>query len=220
VEDLLAVEVPVLEEVQAALRVQAEVLAVHRRAVLLGALPTIIRHAHQIVLENNVGITDVEEFVEDDDTSDDRHGNVKVNITNNLIYDVFYVEGLSGTNSFLAFYYNSLSSAKSNYNLFYDPTSANIASSSSSNGCGTTYSSLVNWQATGNGANSVYANPLFVNYGQKNFKLQASSPAIDRGKLIMGFHCALSDNNGGSSLTNCVHWCGSAPDIGAFEYCG
>jgi hypothetical protein len=49
--------------------------------------------------------------------------------------------------------------------------------------------------------------------------LSASSPALDAGVFVPGIHCAQADDNGGSSLTGCVHWSGSAPELG-FAYFG
>jgi parallel beta-helix repeat protein len=76
------------------------------------------------------------------------------------------------------------------------------------------------WQTQGsnNGQYSISADPLFFNQNNYNYHLQNISPGVDNGTFIPGFHCALSDGNGGASLTNCRHWSGSAPDIGAYEY--
>jgi hypothetical protein len=54
-------------------------------------------------------------------------------------------------------------------------------------------------------------------------KLQAESAGIDRGTFIPGFHCVRADDGPSpypANDPNCVHWRGSAPDIGAFEYDG
>jgi hypothetical protein len=53
----------------------------------------------------------------------------------------------------------------------------------------------------------------------KNFALSGSSPALDAGIFVPGIHCAQADDNGGSALTGCVHWSGSAPELG-FAYFG
>ena len=55
--------------------------------------------------------------------------------------------------------------------------------------------------------NNIYSgtNPLFVNPASNNFKLQASSPAINAGAVISG----ITDG-----------YVGAAPDIGAYEYGG
>ena len=62
-------------------------------------------------------------------------------------------------------------------------------------------------------------NPYCVEFG---FVLQSTSPAIDQGELIAGFHCPAA----GSALSQarqadgsyCVEWYGKAPDIGACEF--
>ena len=68
---------------------------------------------------------------------------------------------------------------------------------------------------------SIEADPQFVSTDPANpdfLKLSATSPAIDTGEFIPGYHCALADDNGGAGLTGCRHWSGSAPDRGAIEY--
>lgn len=50
-----------------------------------------------------------------------------------------------------------------------------------------------------------------------DFSLAADSYAIDAGLWVSGVHCALSDDNGGTGLTGCVHWYGTAPDLGYKE---
>ena len=45
--------------------------------------------------------------------------------------------------------------------------------------------------------------------------LQSTSPAIDMGAVIDGFHCP---NPGPDSSGTCIEWYGSAPDAGACEY--
>lgn len=47
-----------------------------------------------------------------------------------------------------------------------------------------------------------------------DFALAVGSPSIDAGLYIDGVHCSFPDDNGGSSLTGCIHWNGSAPDVG------
>ncbi len=48
----------------------------------------------------------------------------------------------------------------------------------------------------------------------RNFHLSSGSAATDAGIYVSGTHCALADDNGGSGLTDCVHWRGAAPDLG------
>ncbi|MEK6917791.1 MAG: right-handed parallel beta-helix repeat-containing protein [Nanoarchaeota archaeon] len=81
------------------------------------------------------------------------------------------------------------------------------------------------WDGAGgnpaNGDGSIEENPLFISTDPANpnfLRLANNSPVIDNGTFIPGFHCALSDSNGGSNLTDCRHWSGSAPDIGRYEY--
>jgi hypothetical protein len=66
--------------------------------------------------------------------------------------------------------------------------------------------------------NSVYADPYFISENpqeREDFRLRASSPAIDAGVLIPGIHCPTAGANPGQ---DCVEWYGSAPDIGPYEY--
>ncbi len=63
-------------------------------------------------------------------------------------------------------------------------------------------------QETGQEKNGIYAAPLFVDAGSGGFRLQAGSPAIDRGVLLPGFNDANSP----------WPYTGAGPDIGAFEY--
>ena len=80
---------------------------------------------------------------------------------------------------------------------------------------------LQDWRnATGNDIYSIETNPLFVNPSSGDFTLQSTSPAINAGEFISGYHCSLADDAGGSSLTGCRHWRGSAPDLGAIEFGG
>ncbi|MFH1018332.1 MAG: DUF1565 domain-containing protein [Pseudomonadota bacterium] len=49
-----------------------------------------------------------------------------------------------------------------------------------------------------------------------DMSLKAGNPAIDKGRLIPGIHCAKPDSED-SGQKYCVHWNGSAPDIGAVQ---
>jgi parallel beta-helix repeat protein len=52
-----------------------------------------------------------------------------------------------------------------------------------------------------------------------SFVLNSTSQLIDKGTVVPGYHCTESDDLGnGASQTNCRHWNGAAPDIGAIEY--
>jgi len=65
------------------------------------------------------------------------------------------------------------------------------------------------WKSTtGQDANSIIGDPLFVNYAGKNFHLQYSSPAIDKGTNV-GF----SLDRDGTQMPQGVGY-----DIGAYEY--
>lgn len=50
-----------------------------------------------------------------------------------------------------------------------------------------------------------------------DFNLLASSPAIDNGTIISGYHCAFNYETD-PNQQNCKVWYGAAPDIGAFEF--
>lgn len=55
-------------------------------------------------------------------------------------------------------------------------------------------------------------------------KPQAGSPLIDAGVFDTAVHCPVADDDPSISPAqardpSCVHWCGSAPDIGAIEVC-
>ena len=47
-----------------------------------------------------------------------------------------------------------------------------------------------------------------------DFSLTSSSPAKNAGLYVQGIHCALADDKGGTTLNNCIHWYGTAPDLG------
>jgi len=94
----------------------------------------------------------------------------------------------------------------SNYNLFY-PTSG-----TKFNYRGTDQS-FSQWKSNAKSgcvfdSNSIEGNPVFVNPGSGNFRLQASSPAIDK-----GIYVGLSHDRQGTPIPQ-----GFAPDIGAYEY--
>jgi len=70
---------------------------------------------------------------------------------------------------------------------------------------------------------SVFPDPYNVSshiaYAQQQmknvFSLNSSSPLIDAGTLISGYHCPVSGVDDGNG---CRVWYGNAPDIGAYEY--
>lgn len=47
-----------------------------------------------------------------------------------------------------------------------------------------------------------------------NLALSVESPVKEAGAYVEGVHCTNADDNGGSGMTGCVHWTGSAPEIG------
>jgi uncharacterized repeat protein (TIGR02059 family) len=102
-----------------------------------------------------------------------------------------------------AYYVNDGKLATSDYNQFYSTgVNANWFSY-----YGTAYSSLANWQAgVSQDANSQSGDPLFVNKAS-NWTLQAGSPCINKGTVIIGI--PQTDILG--------HPIVGLPDIGAFE---
>jgi len=75
-----------------------------------------------------------------------------------------------------------------------------------------------------NGKYKWAGNPYCVGSTGYNFTLQPTSPAIDKGALIPGFHCpkpgsALDQPRQNDPYNSyCVEWYGAAPDIGACEF--
>jgi hypothetical protein len=51
-----------------------------------------------------------------------------------------------------------------------------------------------------------------------NFYLSAGSPARNAGIWVSGVHCAKADDAGGALLQDCIHWKGTAPDLGFYEF--
>ena len=50
-----------------------------------------------------------------------------------------------------------------------------------------------------------------------------NSPLVDAGEFLEGVHCPRADDNPDNPMeldSDCRHWSGAAPDIGAFEYTG
>ena len=70
-----------------------------------------------------------------------------------------------------------------------------------------------------NGTQTWAGNPLCAKSGKL---LSASSPGVDRGSLIPGFHCTKPGSAlNQTRMTNgdyCQEWYGSSPDIGSCEY--
>lgn len=74
-----------------------------------------------------------------------------------------------------------------------------------------TYENLANFRAaTNNENNGLYANPIFTDYNNQNFSIQAGSPAINAANVQ---YAPPKDYLG------MLRPIGNAPDIGAYEYC-
>lgn len=109
---------------------------------------------------------------------------------------------------------NPITDYSSDYNLFDSITGGPVFT-------GTSDMNLAQWQSfTGEETHPIIVSnpnpPIFIS--PSSVYLSSNSPAIDAGIIIPGYHCSVSDSNGGLLLTGCRHWSGSAPDIGAFEY--
>jgi parallel beta-helix repeat protein len=122
-----------------------------------------------------------------------------INVYNNILLDCN--DGTCGTSGWgareLSGDANLVSNFNENNNIIYDPQN-NV------NFCwyGSLWT-LSEWRAnTGNGANSISADPLFVDRLNHDYRLTQNSPAIDAG-VDVG-----------------LPYSGNAPDIGAFEYGG
>ncbi len=153
-------------------------------------------------------------------------GDADLRIYNNVIYN----EGGSHTNGRGAIrVYNSQSYPLQNVyiynNIIYEPNYRYIFLS----GGGTpwenvyvdnniyypakSFSAFVFGAVTNHDSNSIFADPLFISSNPQvasDFKLQSSSPAIDKGKDV-----SLATDYAGTVIPQ-----GSAPDIGAYEYAG
>ena len=89
-------------------------------------------------------------------------------------------------------------------NGFYDSNGGNIAQVN-----GTNYTTLSAWQSAGWGTGDVWANPLFTDYANNDFTLQAGSPMKNTGATLGGAY-----NNSLNGVTRPV---GAGWDIGAYE---
>jgi hypothetical protein len=141
---------------------------------------------------------------------------------NNIVMNVKVCD----SSSFLTYCGDSYAYSSADYNLYYNTTTrlGILDSDPCSQGASNQYYyTLASWQtASGKDYHSQISNPQFFSTGSNDFRLQNNSPAIDNATVIFGFHCQYSDETAASlniSQTGCRHWCGSAPDIGAFEYC-
>jgi len=108
--------------------------------------------------------------------------------------------------------------ARNNFDMIFNNTCWNCGAGSISTGFwsdgptgGKYFNNLFNGVPSGNqqpwklsdARYNLYTNPSFVDPSSRNFQLQATSPAIDQGKVITG----ITDG-----------YLGSAPDMGALEY--
>jgi hypothetical protein len=108
----------------------------------------------------------------------------------------------------------------SDYNIFFDGDLSEVVVWN----CDLNYESCADRTYTldeykpvsGLDAHSLQVDPLFTDSAHRDFHLLDTSPAIDAGKAVSGYHCEESDDIN-PEQTNCRHWKGEAPDIGAYE---
>ncbi len=136
----------------------------------------------------------------------------RMSFFNNIISNI----GTSNSRENLAsFTPNYLIDFKSNYNLYYDDFETDVVMWGGSPSYPkydlNTFRTSIRPDLE---QNSTQQNPLFVNPAVGDFHLQPTSPAIDAGVVIPGYHCA----SAGPNSSGCREWYGLAPDIGAYEY--
>jgi len=139
-------------------------------------------------------------------------------IKNNVVSDV---DHFWGDGAFIALFWGLVNSTVSDFNIFFD-TFDYFGITAPDYYTRTFYDNISNWQSgTGQDMNSLEVDPLFVDPDNFDFRLQSSSPAIDAGEWIEGYHCFYSDEQAvflGITQDGCRHWSGVRPDIGAFEF--
>jgi hypothetical protein len=128
--------------------------------------------------------------------------NVDDRIENNIIYSSSQKIPINKTNI-------SGSGNVVDYNLFYTPNGMNASVWKWQGKTYTTWSSYK--LATGNDAHSIFADPVFVDKANNNFKLQMNSPAIDIG-LAQAIANPVNDFEGSARIQ------GVSIDIGAHEF--
>lgn len=98
----------------------------------------------------------------------------------------------------------SILGSNSDYNVFHDTQAVAYAS-------GLYYTTLANWQAAGQDANSLEADPLFISTvsGSENLDITSSSPCINAGTDLAD----VSDDYNGAIRPQ-----GASTDMGAYEY--
>lgn len=173
-------------------------------------------------LINNTFVNTTGIHISTDKASDNdyRKDNVHATVANNVVSNLKRFPYTQPGYRFLSVYWNAVANLTSHNNLYYDPTNTNFGATAvgGRDTTYTNYTSLQQWQtATSKDGQSIFSNPLFVNFTGKNFQLSATSPAVNLGSVISGVHCAQSDDVN-PTQTGCRHWKGAAPDIGAHEY--
>lgn len=120
-----------------------------------------------------------------------------IKIKNNIIVNSNATTSLIRTDS------TGLSGFESDNNVLYAVGGGNIGTISSTN-----YSSLSTWQGLGYDTNSVSSNPLFLNTGTNDYRLQRTSPSINLGTDLSFIR----------DFVNTFVPQGALPDAGAYEY--
>jgi hypothetical protein len=143
--------------------------------------------------------------VYDNDTRNTGNGQLWIQwASNNLVTNNIFVAAANGV-LIGSFDLNSNVSNLLDHNLYF----ASPAANASFNWNGQSYSSFGFFQTgASEDADSLFADPKFVNAAKANFQLQATSPALDAGSSTSG-QFAATDFTG---LTR-----GAPPDIGAYE---
>lgn len=117
-------------------------------------------------------------------------------IKNNIFY------GLSGDSSYMIYVGGTVTITSDN-NCFYD------TGTNKWHWHGSDYTTFADWKTNSSqDANSVNADPVFIDESTQKFSLQSSSPCID-----VGTDVSLALDYAGSFVP-----CNTVPDIGAFEY--
>lgn len=114
--------------------------------------------------------------------------------------------GVGGARGMFEFTNDSISGLIESHNVLYKPSGWPFATDETTS---TAYNTLANWQAySGQGANSVNAQPQFTNVGSEDYSLQAGSPGHDDGHTGTG----IAGTYDGASRPQ-----GAGPDCGCFE---
>lgn len=125
---------------------------------------------------------------------------------NNIIKNNILVA--SSSNIMIQNQYTKNSGNVVNYNLYYGAGGANGSKWTWKD---STYKSFAAYKkATKNDANSIFANPLFVNAAARDYRLSASSPAVNKGEKLAAII-------GVTDLAGKARALGASVDIGAYE---